>query len=221
MTNLQAIVHTDNAHTTPQNYNKNYSGNINLGCLLMEFFELYGRCFNFFNSAIFVTKKGGYRMKLNSGDGQKSSIITIDDPIDKGACLAAWPLPISLSSLSLSADNDVAKSCFGLFNIRHSFANAYCLLSSCVIPACIVANNGGSSAVAMDSSILASIICVSAASIKFREDIQTKFAALVNADADKIRFVLPLPAESVQPMNGVKTPRRTSRRTTTRKLFRC
>ena len=61
----------------------------NLGVLLIEFFELYGKRFNYFNTAIRVRDGGGYVRReeviRNMDNGYKSSsLLCIEDPLMPG-----------------------------------------------------------------------------------------------------------------------------------------
>lgn len=61
---------------------------INLGILLVEFFELYGRLFNYLKTAVRVTNGGEYvRKELiqeNMPPGLRPSILCIEDPLVPG-----------------------------------------------------------------------------------------------------------------------------------------
>ncbi len=56
--------------------------NLNLGALLMEFFELYGRNFNYYEMGISV-KDGRYLKKdaAQRDEGNRSSVLWIEDPL--------------------------------------------------------------------------------------------------------------------------------------------
>ena len=62
---------------------------VNLGVLLIEFFELYGRKFNYFNTGIRVREGGSYVRKhdilRNMENGFKPSLLCIEDPLNIGA----------------------------------------------------------------------------------------------------------------------------------------
>ncbi len=62
--------------------------NINLGILLIEFFELYGRDFNYMKTGIRVKNGGAYQSKEEMlkamGSGNRPSMLCIEDPIQPG-----------------------------------------------------------------------------------------------------------------------------------------
>lgn len=62
--------------------------NINLGFLLIEFFELYGRDFNYMKTGIRVKNGGAYLSKEEMlkamGSGNRPSMLCIEDPIQPG-----------------------------------------------------------------------------------------------------------------------------------------
>jgi non-canonical poly(A) RNA polymerase PAPD5/7 len=62
--------------------------NVNLGVLLIEFFELYGRCFNYMKTAIRIQNGGSYMPKdellkqFANTTGHRSSVLCIEDPLN-------------------------------------------------------------------------------------------------------------------------------------------
>lgn len=62
--------------------------NINLGILLIEFFALYGRDFNYLKTAIRVKNGGAYLSKeeliQSMGNGNRPSMLCIEDPVQPG-----------------------------------------------------------------------------------------------------------------------------------------
>jgi len=63
------------------------SPNANLGVLLLEFLELYGCNFNYYNTAIRVTHGGEYVPKEQMKDlenGARPSLLCIEDPLAPG-----------------------------------------------------------------------------------------------------------------------------------------
>lgn len=87
----------------------------NLGVLLVEFFELYGRSFNYDEVGISIRKGGRYYPKRSRGwylDSQPF-LLCIEDPQD--------------------TDNDVAKSSFGIRQVKMTFGGAYDLLQARLI----------------------------------------------------------------------------------------
>ncbi|KAM9806055.1 terminal nucleotidyltransferase 4A-like [Syngnathus typhle] len=86
--------------------------NINLGILLIEFFELYGRDFNYMKMGIRVNG-GAYLSKEEMlkamGNGNRSSMLCIEDPVQPG--------------------NDVGRSSYGILQVKQVFDFAYMVLS--------------------------------------------------------------------------------------------
>ncbi|XP_034467615.1 terminal nucleotidyltransferase 4A-like isoform X2 [Hippoglossus hippoglossus] len=92
--------------------------NINLGILLIEFFELYGRDFNYIKTGIRVKTGGAYLSKEEMlkamGNGNRPSMLCIEDPIQPG--------------------NDVGRSSYGVLQVKQVFDFAYMVLSHGVSP---------------------------------------------------------------------------------------
>ncbi|XP_042346726.1 terminal nucleotidyltransferase 4A-like isoform X2 [Plectropomus leopardus] len=92
--------------------------NINLGILLIEFFELYGRDFNYMKTGIRVKNGGAYLCKEEMlkamGSGNRPSMLCIEDPIQPG--------------------NDVGRSSYGVLQVKQVFDFAYMVLSHGVSP---------------------------------------------------------------------------------------
>ena len=92
---------------------------VNLGVLLIEFFELYGRCFNYMKTAIRIANGGCYLpkeeiLKKISNQGFRSSVLCIEDPLN--------PL------------NDIGKGSYGALKVKQAFEYAYFNLSAAVLP---------------------------------------------------------------------------------------
>ncbi|VEL12169.1 unnamed protein product [Protopolystoma xenopodis] len=91
---------------------------INLGSLLVEFFELYGRKFNYETTAIRVLDGGVYVRKEflypNMSLSSRPSILCIEDP--------------------LCPTNDVGRRSYAMFQVRRAFEHAYIALSSALLP---------------------------------------------------------------------------------------
>ena len=83
------------------------SDDVNLGILLTEFFELYGRNFNFTKVGIKVDGTGCYFNKMEHG--MNESTLCIIDPADP--------------------TNNVGRVCFGLWNVKCAFEHAFVTLS--------------------------------------------------------------------------------------------
>lgn len=92
--------------------------NINLGILLIEFFELYGRDFNYMKTGIRVKNGGAYLCKEEMvkamENGNRPSMLCIEDPIQPG--------------------NDVGRSSYGVLQVKQVFDFAYMVLSHGVSP---------------------------------------------------------------------------------------
>ncbi|XP_072535068.1 terminal nucleotidyltransferase 4A-like [Salminus brasiliensis] len=92
--------------------------NINLGILLIEFFELYGRNFNYLKTGIRVKNGGAYLAKEEMSkamtNGYRPSMLCIEDPNLQG--------------------NDVGRSSYGAMQVKQVFDYAYLVLSHAVSP---------------------------------------------------------------------------------------
>ncbi|XP_008291631.1 terminal nucleotidyltransferase 4B [Stegastes partitus] len=94
------------------------SPKINIGVLLIEFFELYGRHFNYLKTGIRIKDGGCYvakdEVQKNMMDGYRPSMLYIEDP--------------------LQPDNDVGRSSYGAMQVKQAFDYAYVVLSHAVSP---------------------------------------------------------------------------------------
>ncbi|XP_010894882.1 terminal nucleotidyltransferase 4B isoform X2 [Esox lucius] len=93
------------------------SPNANLGVLLIEFFELYGRNFNYMKTGIRIKDGGSYVAKeefQKSNDLYRPSMLFIEDP--------------------LAPENDVGRSSYGVLQVRQAFDYAYVVLNHAVSP---------------------------------------------------------------------------------------
>uniref|UniRef100_W5MQH5 Terminal nucleotidyltransferase 4A n=1 Tax=Lepisosteus oculatus TaxID=7918 RepID=W5MQH5_LEPOC len=92
--------------------------NVNLGILLIEFFELYGRHFNYFKTGIRIKNGGAYVAKEEimkaMTNGYRPSMLCIEDPLLPG--------------------NDVGRSSYGAMQVKQVFDYAYIVLSHAVSP---------------------------------------------------------------------------------------
>ncbi|KAM7420404.1 hypothetical protein PAMA_014900 [Pampus argenteus] len=92
--------------------------NINLGILLIEFFVLYGRDFNYMKTGIRVKNGGAYLSKEEMlkamGNGNRPSMLCIEDPIQPG--------------------NDVGRSSYGVLQVKQVFDFAFMVLNHGVSP---------------------------------------------------------------------------------------
>uniref|UniRef100_A0A3B4WLL2 Terminal nucleotidyltransferase 4A n=1 Tax=Seriola lalandi dorsalis TaxID=1841481 RepID=A0A3B4WLL2_SERLL len=91
--------------------------NENLGVLLIEFFELYGRHFNYLKTGIRIKNGGAYIAKEEimkaMTNGYRPSMLCIEDPL----------LP-----------NDVGRGSYGAMHVKQVFDYAYTVLSHAVSP---------------------------------------------------------------------------------------
>ena len=97
------------------------SPDVNYGVLLIEFFELYGRSFNYTKTAIRVHDGGCYLPKeeilsqfKNFNRYTNPSILCIEDPLD--------------------FTNDIGKGSYGALRVKQAFEYAYINLSQAVFP---------------------------------------------------------------------------------------
>ncbi|XP_048067476.1 terminal nucleotidyltransferase 4A-like isoform X3 [Megalobrama amblycephala] len=94
------------------------ASNINLGILLIEFFELYGRHFNYLKTGIRVKDGGAYLAKEEimkvMENRYRPSMLCIEDPNLPG--------------------NDVGRSSYGAMQVKEVFNYAYLVLSHAVSP---------------------------------------------------------------------------------------
>ncbi|XP_039078379.1 terminal nucleotidyltransferase 4A isoform X1 [Hyaena hyaena] len=90
----------------------------NLGMLLVEFFELYGRNFNYLKTGIRIKEGGAYIAKEEimkaMTSGYRPSMLCIEDPLLPG--------------------NDVGRSSYGAMQVKQVFDYAYIVLSHAVSP---------------------------------------------------------------------------------------
>ncbi|XP_072316857.1 terminal nucleotidyltransferase 4A-like [Eucyclogobius newberryi] len=92
--------------------------NINLGILLIEFFQLYGHDFNYMKTGIRVKNGGAYlckeEMLKTMGSGNRPSMLCIEDPVQPG--------------------NDVGRSSYGVLQVKQVFDFAYMVLTHGMSP---------------------------------------------------------------------------------------
>lgn len=92
--------------------------NINLGILLIEFFQLYGHDFNYMKTGIRVKNGGAYlckdEMLKSMGCGNRPSMLCIEDPVQPG--------------------NDVGRSSYGVLQVKQVFDFAFMVLNHGVSP---------------------------------------------------------------------------------------
>ncbi|XP_023034814.1 non-canonical poly(A) RNA polymerase protein Trf4-1 isoform X3 [Drosophila willistoni] len=137
-----------------------YHDKANLGVLLLEFFELYGRRFNYMKIGISIKNGGRYmpkdELQRDMVDGHRPSLLCIEDPLTPG--------------------NDIGRSSYGAFQVKQAFQCAYRVLTQAVSPL----NLWGSDA--RVDSILGRIIHITDDVIDYREWIRENFEHLVIVD---------------------------------------
>lgn len=93
-----------------------FMDNPNLGVLLMEFLELYGRKFNYMKTGISV-KQERYmpkeELQKDMVDGHRPSLLCIEDPLTPG--------------------NDIGRSSYGALQVKKAFMYAYTVLTPAVL----------------------------------------------------------------------------------------
>uniref|UniRef100_A0A2P2I1S1 polynucleotide adenylyltransferase n=1 Tax=Hirondellea gigas TaxID=1518452 RepID=A0A2P2I1S1_9CRUS len=128
------------------------TSNINLGVLLLEFFELYGRHFNYFKTGIRVKEGGAYISKDQLNDmyeGQRPSVLCIEDPLIPG--------------------NDIGRSSYGVMHVKQAFEYAYIVLTQAVNPLNTLLNNPNR------NSILGRVVRITDQVIHYRQWIKDNF----------------------------------------------
>lgn len=130
-----------------------YCSNANLGVLLIEFFELYGRKFNYVKTGIRVKNGGTYiskeEIQRDMIDGHRPSLLCIEDPLTPG--------------------NDIGRSSYGALYVKDAFDWAYYVLCQAVNPLNLLIND------ANKESILGRIIRVTDEVIEYRKWIKDTF----------------------------------------------
>ncbi|XP_049606498.1 terminal nucleotidyltransferase 4A [Syngnathus scovelli] len=142
----------------------------NLGVLLIEFFELYGRHFNYLKTGIRIKNGGAYIAKDDMAvtNGYRPSMLCIEDPLLPG--------------------NDVGRGSYGAMHVRQVFDYAYTVLSHAVSPLARSYPNKDS------ESTLGRIIRLTQEVIDYREWIIKKWGGRDLARADNR---VPTPKEPV------------------------
>lgn len=123
----------------------------NLGVLLLEFFELYGRFFNYYKVGIRIRDGGSYvsknEIQKQMGSNYRPSILCIEDPLNPA--------------------NDIGRSSYGALMVKEAFEYAYHILLQAVGPC--------SSTVDQSKSILGRIIRITDEVIDYRESIISRY----------------------------------------------
>ncbi|XP_077542304.1 terminal nucleotidyltransferase 4B-like isoform X3 [Haemaphysalis longicornis] len=136
----------------------------NLGTLLLEFFDLYGKHFNYFVTGIRVKDGGAYirkeEMLRDAGDSYRPSILCIEDPLTPG--------------------NDIGRSSYGALTVKKAFEYAYMVLNQAV-------HSFNPAMSDPKHSILGRIIRVTDEVIQYRQWIQEKFPVDSNEDLSPLQ----------------------------------
>ncbi|XP_059550659.1 terminal nucleotidyltransferase 4A isoform X2 [Myotis daubentonii] len=134
----------------------------NLGMLLVEFFELYGRNFNYLKTGIRIKEGGAYIAKEEimkaMTSGYRPSMLCIEDPLLPG--------------------NDVGRSSYGAMQVKQVFDYAYIVLSHAVSPLARSYPNRDS------ESTLGRIVKVTQEVIDYRRWIKEKWGSKVHPAPD-------------------------------------
>ncbi|KAF2361044.1 PAP/25A-associated [Trinorchestia longiramus] len=127
---------------------------LNLGVLLLEFLELYGRHFNYFKTGIRVKGGGAYiskdQVQRELSDGQRPSLLCIEDPLIRG--------------------NDIGRSSYGIMQVKQAFEYAYIVLAQAVNPLNNLLNDPNR------NSILGRIVRITDQVIMYRQWIRENFS---------------------------------------------
>uniref|UniRef100_A0A8C5XEV9 Terminal nucleotidyltransferase 4A n=1 Tax=Microcebus murinus TaxID=30608 RepID=A0A8C5XEV9_MICMU len=162
----------------------------NLGMLLVEFFELYGRNFNYLKTGIRIKEGGAYIAKEEimkaMTSGYRPSMLCIEDPLLPG--------------------NDVGRSSYGAMQVKQVFDYAYIVLSHAVSPLARSYPNRDS------ESTLGRIVKVTQEVIDYRQWIKEKWGSkihpspgLLPSTDNRIKI-----KERIATCNGEQTPSRES-----------
>ncbi|MGH0133141.1 UNVERIFIED_CONTAM: hypothetical protein FKN15_061291 [Acipenser sinensis] len=131
------------------------SPNANIGVLLIEFFELYGRHFNYLKTGIRIKDGGSYvakeEVQKSMVDGYRPSMLYIEDPLQPA--------------------NDVGRSSYGAMQVKQAFDYAYIVLSHAVSPIAKYYPNNES------ESILGRILRVTQEVSEYRDWISKKWGS--------------------------------------------
>ncbi|XP_023675830.1 terminal nucleotidyltransferase 4B isoform X2 [Paramormyrops kingsleyae] len=127
--------------------------NVNIGEMLIKFFELYGRQFNYLKTGIRIKDGGSYvakdEVQRSMLDGYLPSMLYIEDP--------------------LQPDNDVGRSSYGAMQVKQAFDYAYVKLHNAVTSVNKYAPKNEA------ESILGRIILVTQEIVEYREWVTEKW----------------------------------------------
>jgi len=101
----------------------------NLGVLVMEFFELYGKCFNYDEVGISLRDGGTYFNKRQRGwhAEYKKNMLSIEDPADPCEFLVVC---LYGAKLSIALANDISSGSYNFHKVKTAFAGAHGILTS-------------------------------------------------------------------------------------------
>ncbi|XP_025835721.1 non-canonical poly(A) RNA polymerase protein Trf4-1-like [Agrilus planipennis] len=147
----------------------------NLGVLLIEFFELYGRKFNYMQTGIRIRDGGRYiskeEMQKDMVDGHRPSLLCIEDP--------------------LQPSNDIGRSSYGVLQVKRAFDYAYVILSNSVSALNMFRD-------CSKYSILGRIVRVTDEVVRYRKMVEQKFSHMLNSPITS-------PALSFTKVTGIST----------------
>ena len=151
--------------------------NANLGVLLIEFFELYGRNFNYMKTGITVLNGGSYfpkeEMTQKMGPG-KNSLLYETDPANP--------------------TENAAGGCFGLWQVKQAFDYAFCRLHSLVL--------SRDNPTPHQDSLLSAIIKVSKEVEEYRNWVDSTWSLTPLAPAPLPPFYYPVIHPAYHPTTG-------------------
>lgn len=132
---------------------QNFTENSNLGILLLEFLELYGRKFNYMKTGISIKNGGRYmpkeELQREMVDGHRPSLLCIEDPLTPG--------------------NDIGRSSYGALQVKQAFEYAYIVLDQAVARVNAFLNDCN------QNSILGRVIRVTDEVIDYRKWVKANF----------------------------------------------
>ncbi|CAL1539391.1 unnamed protein product [Lymnaea stagnalis] len=156
---------------------------VNLGILLIEFFELYGRNFNYLTTAIRIKNGGAYlpkdELSKDMENGYRPSMLCIEDP--------------------LKAGNDIGRSAFGAMSVKKAFEYAYLALNHAVAPHNIHLSQH-------NESILGRIIRVTEEVIEYRSWVKNKFSKRQKMNKENMYDVAPFESSPPPPPPPASPP---------------
>ena len=130
---------------------------VNLGVLLMEFFELYGRNFNYQKIGIKLRNGGRYQSKdeimKEMDNGEYPPLLCIEDPITRSV--------------------DIGKSSYGIMRVKEAFEHGFNVLDSAL-------RNRHYFKINPNSTYLSRIINISQDVLYYRQWVQQKYFAVTH-----------------------------------------